>query len=122
MKWVVRIVQALLTLVFLLAGGMKLSGNPMQVTAFTEIYGYPVVFMYVVGVIEVLAAIGLFIGYWKPKVSLYSAGLLALTMAGAVLTHFQAGQGLAESVAALILLALALLVFFGYRSSLQTGS
>ncbi|MFC7442236.1 DoxX family protein [Laceyella putida] len=113
MKWVVRIIQGLLVIAFLFAGGAKLAAVPMQVEAFTKAYGYGVGFMYVVGVIEVLAAIALLIGFWKPKVSFFVAGVLALTMVGAVFTHLNAGQGMGAAIPASVLLILNLLVLFG---------
>jgi putative oxidoreductase len=113
MKWTTRIIQVLLVLGFLMFGFMKLSGNPMQVQAFTEIYGYRESFMYVVGTIELLAAIGLVIGFWKPRIALFSAGILTITMAGAVVTHFKSGQGMGVAATPLILLILALIVVLG---------
>lgn len=119
MKWTVRILQGLLALAYLMFGFMKLSGNDMQAQAFSEIYGYGVGFMYVVGAIEVLAAIGLIIGFKKPRLALYSAGAIVLTMAGAVATHLKAGQGMGVATMPLVLLILALIVVLGRRSQLR---
>jgi putative oxidoreductase len=116
MKWTIRILQGLLAVGFLMFGGMKLSGNPDQIMAFTEGYGYSVWFMYVVGILELLIAVGLIVGFWKPKVTVWAAGLLVLNMAGAVGTHLKAGQGMGIATTPLVLLVLALVVFLGQRS------
>ncbi|UKS25404.1 DoxX family protein [Paenibacillus sp. HWE-109] len=113
MKWVVRILQALLALGYLMFGFMKLSGDPMQVEAFTTTYGYGEGFMYVVGAIELLAAIGLIIGFWKPRIAFVSAGVIVITMAGAVITHLKSGQGMGVATMPLILLIVALIIVIG---------
>ncbi len=121
MKWTIRIVQGLLILGYLLFGFMKLSGNPTQVEAFTNVYGYGTGFMYVVGAIEVISAIGLLIGYWKKNLVPIFSGVLTVVMAGAVFTHFQAGQGFGVAMTPFILLILAVILFFGQKKlSLNT--
>ncbi|WP_338556334.1 DoxX family protein [Paenibacillus sp. KS-LC4] len=113
MKWLVRILQGLLVLGFLMFGFMKVSGDSAQVAAFNDIYGYGTAFMYVVGVVEILGAVGLLIGYWRKQLIPIFSGLLAAVMAGAVFTHFKAGQGFEAAGMPLILLVLALIVLFG---------
>ncbi|MGA9232847.1 MAG: DoxX family protein [Exiguobacterium oxidotolerans] len=115
MKWSVRIIQGVLVVGFLLFGFMKLSADPTMVDSFENVYGYGTGFMYFVGTIEVVAAIGLLIGYWKKKLIPVFSGLLVLVMAGAVLTHLNAGQGMAVAMTPLILLVLAAFVFVGQK-------
>jgi len=115
MKWTVRILQGLLAVGFLLFGFMKVSANPMQVDAFTNIYGYGTGFMYVVGIVEIISAIGLVIGFWKKKPIPIFSGLLVVVMAGAVFTHLMAGQGFGVAMMPLILLILSIIVFVGQR-------
>jgi uncharacterized membrane protein YphA (DoxX/SURF4 family) len=110
MKWTTRIFQGVLAVAFLMFGFMKLSTNPMQVEAFTETYGYGLNAMYVVGTIELLAGIGLIIGFWKPRIAFYSAGIIVIIMAGAMLTHVRSGQGMSTAALPLIFLILALIV------------
>ncbi|MBO1513959.1 DoxX family protein [Metabacillus bambusae] len=119
MKWTVRILQGLLAIGFLLFGFMKVSANPMQVDAFTNVYGYGTTFMYVVGIVEIISAIGLVIGFWKKKLVPVFSGILAVVMAGAVFTHLIAGQGFGVAMMPLILLILAIIVFFGQRKVLN---
>jgi putative oxidoreductase len=120
MKWTVRILQGLLAIGFLLFGFMKVSANPMQVDAFTNVYGYGIAFMYVVGITEIIAAIGLVIGFWKKKLVPVFSGILTVVMAGAVFTHLIAGQGFGVAMMPFILLILAVIVFFGHRKIMNT--
>jgi len=115
MKWTVRVLQALVGVGFLLFGFMKLSGDPTQVEAFNNIYGYGTGFMYVVGSIEVISAAGLLLGFWKKKLIPAFSGVLVIVMAGAVFTHLQAGQGFGVALTPLILLILSAIVFVGQR-------
>ncbi|MDQ0917946.1 DoxX family protein [Paenibacillus sp. V4I5] len=110
MKWTARIIQGLLAVAFLMFGFMKLSTIPMQVEAFTVTYGYGLNAMYVVGAIELLAGIGLIIGFWKPRITFFSAGIIVIIMAGAMLTHVRSGQGMSTAALPLIFLILALIV------------
>jgi putative oxidoreductase len=120
MKWTVRILQGLLAIGFLLFGFMKVSANPMQVDAFTNVYGYGTGFMYVVGIVEIISAIGLVIGFWKKNLVPVFSGILTVVMAGAVFTHLNAGQGFGVAMMPFILLILAVIVFFGHRKIMNT--
>ncbi|MEX0828805.1 MAG: DoxX family protein [Nitrospirales bacterium] len=85
---------------FIMAGGAKLMGNPSQVEHFSQ-WGYPLWFLYLTGVIEVVGGICLFI----PKAQFYGIVVLSITMVGAALTHLRAHEMNAFPVP-LILLAL----------------
>ncbi|MBT2756859.1 DoxX family protein [Mesobacillus foraminis] len=120
MKWTVRILQGLLAIGFLLFGFMKVSANPMQVDAFTNVYGYGTTFMYVVGIVEIMSAIGLVIGFGKTNLVPFFSGILTVVMAGAVFTHLIAGQGFGVAMTPFILLILAIILFFGQRKIINT--
>ncbi len=68
--------------IFLLVGQAKLAGGPAIDTMF-EAWGYPAEFRYVVGVLEAVGGIGLFI----PATKRYASVLLMIVMTGAMLTH-----------------------------------
>lgn len=76
-------IPALLTLVFVGAGGAKLAGVPMMVEEFDHV-GFGQWFRYVTGFIEVAGAALL----WWPNRQVIGASLLGGTMVGAVLTHW----------------------------------
>lgn len=78
-KWTII---ALLTVAFLGAGITKLTGQDMHVENFTR-WGFPITFMYLVGILEILGVAGLYIR----KLQAWGATGLALLMAGATGTH-----------------------------------
>ena len=71
-----------MTLMFLFAGGFKLSGAQAAIDNFAR-WGYPDWFRIFTGVLEVTAAVLVII----PRTSFYGAALIMATMIGAVLTH-----------------------------------
>jgi putative oxidoreductase len=78
-EWVL---SGLLGVMFLFAGGFKLSGAQVAIDNFAK-WGYPDWFRVVTGVIEVAAGVLVMI----PPTSLLGAALILPTMVGAVLTH-----------------------------------
>src|SRR6266566_8515734 len=77
--WVLRVVVGL---AFLAAGGSKLAGAPAMVAMFAKI-GFGQWFRILTGLLEVTAAIGLFI----PRFAVYAAATLAVVMASAIGFH-----------------------------------
>jgi len=77
-----RIVSIILAVAFLMTCGMKLAGNPQLVANF-ETYGFPAGAHHVVGLIEVIGAVGLFVRAFAR----YAAFLLVVISIGAVSTH-----------------------------------
>lgn len=82
MKYLSIGLRAVLTLAFIGAGGAKLAGVEMMVATFDAI-GVGQWFRYVTGIIEVGAAILL----WLPRRQVLAAAALGATMVGAVLAH-----------------------------------
>lgn len=74
--------RALLTLAFVAAGGAKLVGVDMMVATFDAV-GVGQWFRYLTGIIEVGGAILL----WLPHRQVLAAGILGVTMVGAILAH-----------------------------------
>ena len=77
--WVLQVAAAGL---FLFSGTAKLIGHPMMVQLFAAI-GVGEWFRYVTGAVEVIGAILLLV----PSLALFGALALAVTMAGAIITH-----------------------------------
>ena len=95
------VLRGLLTVVFLVAAGMKFAAVPFEVEGFTR-FGYPLWFMYVVGALQLLGAVLLWI---RGCVGL-GAGLLAVLMVGAVGSHLLAGDPALMPLPAFVLLIL----------------
>lgn len=76
------VLTAMMAFMIIKAGAVKLLNNPMQVANFVK-WGYPDWFMYLIGGLEVLGGVGLFI----PKTrTLAIFGIIAI-MLGAIYTH-----------------------------------
>ncbi|GAB2651211.1 DoxX family protein [Arenimonas aestuarii] len=90
----------LLALVFVLSGAAKLLSLPFETDAFAR-WGYPLVFMYVIGALELAGAVGLLL----PRLSALAGFCLSALMLGAVATHLRHGEWVMVGVALGILLA-----------------
>ena len=101
------VITVLLSLAFLMTGIMKLTGAEMAKAGF-EGWGYPVMFMYFIGLCEVAGAIGL----WLRRFSFAAKVCIILLMAGAVLTHlvFDTFQEAVPPVILIILTAVTLVL------------
>ncbi len=103
-KAMVVSLAALLGLVFLVAGGSKLVNPESAVESFAR-WGYAPWFVYVTGFVEVAGAALVLVA----RVRFIGAVLLGVTMVGAFVTHWQAGESGALPVP-LVLLVLAVIV------------
>ena len=107
-------IKALVALAFTGAGLAKLSGVSMMVETFDAI-GVGQWFRYVTALIEITGAALLFV----PGRQAWGAGLLMMTMIGAVTAHFLV---LGPSVIpASILGGLSALILYSYRDQLRVG-
>lgn len=77
-----KALSVLLSLIFLASGGAKLAGMEFEIVAF-ERWGYPLMFMYFIGAIEVSGGVGLLVS----RVSALAGAGLAAMMIGAMATH-----------------------------------
>lgn len=115
MKYLSLGLRILLTAAFVMAGGAKLAGAEMMVQTFDAV-GFGQWFRYVTGLIEVSAAIML----WIPAARLIGAALLAVTMVGAVLAHLLILGP--SAVPAIVLGIMATAVLYLHRPSAKTTS
>ena len=101
------ILAALLIIAFAAAGTAKIAAVPaMRERA--EHVGFSVAAYRRIGLLEILAVLGLLIGAFIPVVgSLAALGLLML-LGGALVTHLRNGDGLAEIAPAVVLGVLSL--------------
>lgn len=107
------VLRGLLTAVFLAAAGMKFAAVPFEVEGFAR-FGYPLWFMYVVGLLQLLGAMLL----WTRGCVALGAGLLAVLMVGAVGSHLLAGDPALMPLPAFVLLILLGGVAYARRSEL----
>jgi len=100
------VVQILLATFYLLAASGKLISRPQVIEMFRH-WGFPDKFYLVIGVLELLGAIGLLI----PRVAGYAAAGLILLMIGAAATHLINGEGLQVLRPLIFIVFLALVVY-----------
>ena len=108
-------VTVLLTLAFLGSGIMKLTGAD-EIRQGFENWGYPVFFMYIIGLCEVAGAVGL----WLRRFSYAAKVCLIILMAGAVATHLFF-DSLTEAVPPIILILLIAVTLALHRKERSTG-
>ena len=77
----------LLGLAFVMSGATKLMGQEMHIQNF-ERWGFPLAFMYIIGALEALGGIGLFIKRLRVLAGLGLAGL----MVGGIGTHLVSNE------------------------------
>jgi len=75
-----------------------------------EVYGLSETMLYLVGGLKVLAATLLVVSIWAPQLTLPSAGIMALLMAGAITMHIKVKDPLEKSFPAFSFLVLSLLL------------
>lgn len=95
LKWLARTLHVLLVPLIASAGMFKLgSGTETIREVYTEpleSLGYSVWFIYIVGFYELIAALGLLVGFWRPGIRDASLGLVAVILAGAAGSNLFAG-------------------------------
>lgn len=106
-----------LTAVFLMAGRMKVTANPMMVMGFDS-YGYPLWFMLFIGYAELFGAISLWLKRW----ALYGAMGLSLILLGATFTHLRMGDPIAMAGPAYTLTPLMILATWYHWSATSSES
>ena len=81
----------------------------MHVEAFIN-WGYPQWFRIVTGLVEVVAAVLLIIGFWQETSALLGAAILVAVGIGGIITHIRVKDSLKDTALILILGLLALLL------------
>ena len=114
-SWVLWGVSGLLALMFVVTGGSKLAAVPPSPENFAR-WGYSTTFMYGIGAVEVLGAIGLLVRRVAPFAAI---GLLA-TMLGALETGVAHHEALHIALP-LVLIGLLGVVIYGRRDGLRLG-
>ena len=82
MKYVTWVGMAFVSLIMLMGGALKLSGNPMALESFSKL-GLPDWFAIFIGAAEIAGAIGI----WVQRTSLWAALGIAVVMLGAIYYH-----------------------------------
>lgn len=96
------ILAGLLVVAFAAAGSAKLAAVPAMRARAAHV-GYSVSAYRGIGLLEVLAVLGLLLGAFVPVIGVLAATGLLLLLGGAVVVHLRHGDGLREIAPALVL-------------------
>ncbi|WRU97775.1 DoxX family protein (plasmid) [Bacillus sp. JZ8] len=106
----ITFMQVILAVFILIGGVIKLFRIPFQVEHWQQ-YQYPLWFMSVIGLIELIGAIGMIVGIWNQYLVLGSGLLFIILMIGAIHAHTsRAHQNIVTVIPATICLLLSLVV------------
>ncbi len=104
------ILTIVLSILIGLAGLAKLAGAKPLSDQFTE-FGLPIAFMYVVGVLELSAAVGLHFDL----LTFWAAVGIALLMLGAIANHVKIKHTIGKTMPSVAILVMAVLVAYGHN-------
>jgi uncharacterized membrane protein YphA (DoxX/SURF4 family) len=110
------VLQVILGLGFLMFG-LMIFGAKQMIQEFQR-YGYSKGFRVFTGLIEVIGAVGMIVGIWKPQFAALAGILLAATMIGALFTHIRIKDPVKNMGAAFIFLILSIVVVIMNLNSL----
>jgi uncharacterized membrane protein YphA (DoxX/SURF4 family) len=122
MNYALWIIQAVLALLFLFSGGVKLV---VPIETLAKQTGLPGIFMRFIGVSEVLGGLGLILpGLLRIKTGLtpLAASCLVVIMIGAVVVTLQTGGGAKALIPALVGLLLVFVAYGRWRLASVPGS
>ena len=71
-----------------------------------QVYGLPIWFMYIIGLLKLSLSILLIIGMWFPKIGFYASLTMIVLMIGALLMHLKVNDPLKKSLPALTIIVL----------------
>ncbi|KAA0965958.1 DoxX family protein [Sporosarcina sp. ANT_H38] len=96
------IIQGLLAAMFLMAGVGKTIGSQMHKVNFDK-WRLPQWFRVVTGLVELVGAILLIIGFWNSTSGITGALLLGVTAIGGILTHLRVKDSIKDTAAIIVL-------------------
>jgi uncharacterized membrane protein YphA (DoxX/SURF4 family) len=113
MEIVTYILQGILALMFLMAGFGKVAGSKMHVEAFKN-WRLPQWFRIATGIVELVGAVLLIVGYWTSTLAMSGSLLLAITGVGGILTHIRVKDSFKDTAMILFLAILSFVVLYLY--------
>ena len=117
MDVVAIILEILLSLMFLMAGSMKVFGAKAQVDSFKGLK-LPQWFRVVTGLVQYVGVAALIIGFSEPSWAAWAGVWLGFTMLCAIVAHIRAKHGVSLMVPAFVLMLLAIGVILLHSSEL----
>ncbi len=113
MEILAYVLQAILILMFALAGIGKVAGSSMHVKNF-EHWRLPQWFRVVTGIVEIVGAALLLMGYWTIDYALAGSLVLGITGIGGIITHMRVKDSFKDASTILSFAIISFIVFFIY--------
>lgn len=114
---IINILQIILAAFIGLGGIIKVMRLKFQVEHWNE-YQYPMWFMTVTGIMEIIAAIAIIIGFWNRYFAIIGSSVVMVFMLGAIYTHiFKVQQPLTTAIPSTICLILAIILIVRYYNN-----
>lgn len=115
-KYILWAATGIVTLVMLMGGAGKLSGNEMMHSSFATL-GLPSWFGYFIGACEIAGAIGI----WIPRLAAFAAAGISIIMLGAIYFHV-IYTPLSGAVPALVVLLCCIFIIVQRRAQFSLSS
>ena len=96
-------------------------GNAKNMIEEFAAYGLDLNTMYLVGSLKIIASIGLIIGLFKTKISVYSSLLMAILMIGAIYFHFRISDPVIKYFPSFLMLFCSVLIYLSAKRILKTN-
>ncbi|WP_227793458.1 DoxX family protein [Paenibacillus guangzhouensis] len=100
------ILQSFLLVTMAFGGGSKLAGAKNFVEMFESLH-LPQWFRVVTGLVQLVGAVGLVIGYWYPAAAAWAGIWIGITMLVACLTHFRVKHPVTQAIPASVITLIA---------------
>jgi uncharacterized membrane protein YphA (DoxX/SURF4 family) len=114
---VIKILQIILAAFIGLDGIIKVLRLDFQVEHWKE-YQYPMWFLTVTGIMEIIAAAAIIIGFWNRNFAIIGSSIVVVFMVGAIYTHiFRVEQPLTTAIPSTICLLLAIILIVRYYNN-----
>ena len=96
-------------------------GNANNMIEEFAVYGLDINMMYLIGSLKIIASVGLIIGLFKTKISVYSSLLMAILMTGAIYFHFKISDPAIKYLPSVLMLLCSIFIYFSSKKILKTN-
>ena len=96
-------------------------GNAKNMIEEFAVYGLDTNMLYLIGTLKIIASVGLIIGLFKTKISVYSSLLMAILMTGAIYFHFKISDPAIKYFPSVLMLFCSVLIYLSSKRILKTN-
>ena len=96
-------------------------GDAINMVEEFAVYGLDTNMLYLIGTLKIIASIGLIIGLFKTKISVYSSLLMAILMTGAIYFHFKISDPAIKYFPSVLMLFCSVLIYLSSKRILKTN-